>query len=173
MIEHGIHAFRGKRVLLLQGPVGPFFRRLAKDLSLAGAQVFKVNFNGGDLLFFPAGAINFRGRQEEWPAFFEELLDSLNIDMVLLFGDCRPIHQVASEIINRKGLDLGVFELGYIRPDYVTLERFGVNGHFQLPRNPAFYLNHARRKMINRCRSEIRTGFRSSGRAFIILQPAC
>jgi capsular polysaccharide export protein len=146
MIEHGIHAFRGKRVLLLQGPVGPFFHRLAKDLSLAGAQVFKVNFNGGDLFFFPAGAINFRGRMEEWPAFFEELLDSLDIDMVLLFGDCRPIHQVASEIVNRKGLDLGVFELGYIRPDYVTLERFGVNGHSKLPRNPAFYLNYTCRK---------------------------
>ena len=143
MIEHGIHAFRGKRVLLLQGPVGPFFRRLAKDLSLAGAKVFKVNFNGGDLFFFPTGAISYRGPMEEWPAYFEELLDSLSIDTVLLFGDCRPIHQAAIEIVNRKGIDLGVFELGYIRPDYVTLERSGVNGHSRLPRNPSFYLNYA------------------------------
>lgn len=147
MIEQGIHAFREKRILLLQGPVGPFFRRLAKDLTFAGARVFKVNFNGGDLVFFPTGAINFRGPMDEWPAYFEELLDSLNIDVVMLFGDCRPIHSVASSIVNRRGLELGVFELGYVRPDYVTLERHGVNAHSKLPRNPLFYLNNAHRKM--------------------------
>jgi capsular polysaccharide export protein len=148
MIQHGIHAFNGKRVLLLQGPVGPFFRRLAKDLSLAGARVFKVNFNGGDLLFFPAGAVPFRGPMEDWPAFLEELLDTLNIDVILLFGDCRPIHRAAHEIAMRRGLDVGVFEEGYVRPDYVTLERYGVNGHSRIPRNPLFYLNRPIRRTV-------------------------
>ena len=40
--------FCGKRVLLLQGPVGPFFSNLAHDLRHAGAEVLKVNFNAGD-----------------------------------------------------------------------------------------------------------------------------
>jgi len=48
MIHGGLPASRGKRVLLLQGPQGPFFRRLAADLTEAGAVVHKVNFNGGD-----------------------------------------------------------------------------------------------------------------------------
>ncbi len=140
MVKYGIHEFNGKRVLLLQGPVGPFFRRLSKDLSLAGARVFKVNFNAGDWFFYPSGAVAFRGRIEEWPKYFEDLLGRLNIDVVLLFGDCRPIHRRAIEICKRWGLEIGVFEEGYIRPNYVTFERFGVNGHSRIDRNPAFYL---------------------------------
>ncbi len=54
MIAGGLDALSGKRVLLLQSPVGPFFRRLAQDLRWVGAQVCKVNFNGGDLLFYPS-----------------------------------------------------------------------------------------------------------------------
>lgn len=142
MIRAGIHAFAGKRVLLLQGPLGPFFARLARDLEAVGAEVHKVNFNGGDWLFYPKGAISFRGRMEKWPAFFENLLIERRINVVLLFGDCRPIHRLAHEVVSRRGLGIGVFEEGYLRPDYVTLERYGVNGYSQVPRNPEFYLEH-------------------------------
>jgi capsular polysaccharide export protein len=142
MIKQGIDAFKGKRVLLLQGPVGPFFRRLAHDLIEAGAQVSKVNFNGGDWFFYPSGTLNFRGHRDEWPAYIEAILDQLNIDVVMLFGDCRPMHVVAHDIALRRGLEIGVFEEGYIRPDFVTLERCGVNNHSQIPRSGDFYLNH-------------------------------
>jgi capsular polysaccharide export protein len=141
VLKQGLHAFHGKRVLLLQGPVGPFFRRLGEDLTRAGAQVFKVNFNGGDWLFWPTGASNFRGRMEEWPVWFEALLDRLQIDAVLLFGDCRPVHRAAHEVAHQRGLEIGAFEEGYVRPNYVTLERFGVNGHSLMSRNPIVYLN--------------------------------
>jgi capsular polysaccharide export protein len=141
MILKGLDAFRGKRVLLLQAPVGPFFHRLAKDLRWVDAQVCKINFNGGDLLFYPFDAVNFRGTLQEWPEFFESVLIERNIDVVLMFGDCRPMHRIARQIANFRGLEIGVFEEGYIRPDYVTLERFGVNGHSQLSRSPLFYLN--------------------------------
>lgn len=134
-------AFRGKRVLLLQGPMGPFFWRFKKDLTQVGAQVFKVNFNGGDLLSYPFGAINFRGNLAAWPAYFESILERLHIDVVVLFGDCRPIHRVAHEITHRRNLNIGVFEEGYIRPDYVTLEGFGANDHSLLPRFPEYYFN--------------------------------
>jgi len=144
MIIQGIYAFNGKRVLLLQGPMGPFFRRIAQDLTQAGAQVFKVNFNGGDWLFYRSGAINFRGRTEEWPAYLETLLDQLRIDVVMLFGDCRPIHRLAHEIVHRRGLEIGVFEEGYVRPDFVTLEQFGVNDHSLIPRSAEFYLANPR-----------------------------
>jgi len=140
MIHGGIPAFSGKRVLLLQGPLGPFFKRLAADLAEAGAEVHKVNFNGGDWLFSPgARSTPFRGKPEAWPAFFESLLDRLKIDIVLLFGDCRRYHRQASAIAAMRGLDIGVFEEGYLRPDWITLELSGVNGHSTIPRNPDFY----------------------------------
>lgn len=141
MIKGGLSAFKGKRVLLLQGPLGPFFRRLARDLTRAGALVSKIDFNGGDWLFSPSGSIAFRGRRDEWPVFFEQVLSERKIDMVLLFGDCRPMHRVAHEIADRCGIEIGVFEEGYVRPDYITLERFGVNGHSRISRNPLHYLN--------------------------------
>lgn len=135
MIEQGIQAFSGKRVLLLQGPIGPFFARLAFDLENANAQVFKVNFNAGDLFFFPKNAINYLGTVDAWPSFCENLIVELKIDAVLLFGDCRPIHQVAHSIATKYGIEIGVFEEGYLRPDYITLERFGVNGNSPFNKN--------------------------------------
>jgi capsular polysaccharide export protein len=141
MTNLGLNSLRNKNVLLLQGPIGPFFWRLAKDFSEAGANVSKVNFNGGDWLFYPNGAFNFRGRMEDWAKYFVELLDKQHIDVILMFGDCRPIHRIAHQIAQRRGLEIGVFEEGYVRPDYVTLERLGVNNHSLIPREANFYLN--------------------------------
>jgi capsular polysaccharide export protein len=139
MIKNRLQAFSGKRVLLLQGPVGPFFTRLAEDLRAIGAQVFKVNFNAGDWFFYRKDAVNYRGTMEDWSAWFEAQLRRLRIDAVLLFGDCRPIHRAAHNVASALGLDIGVFEEGYVRPDYITFERFGVNGFSRLPRTPEAY----------------------------------
>lgn len=139
MTEQSTRSFVGKRVLLLQGPVGPFFARLARDLALGGAEVFKVNFNAGDWFYYRRNAFNFRGTPEEWPAWFEGLIRRLRIDVVLLFGDCRPIHAAVHGIASRHNVEIGVFEEGYLRPDYITFERFGVNGYSQISRNPAHF----------------------------------
>lgn len=40
--------FSGKTVLLLQGPVGTFFHRLAIKMEKNKTKVLKLNFNGGD-----------------------------------------------------------------------------------------------------------------------------
>lgn len=140
MISGGLAAFAGKRVLLLQGPLGPFFKRLATDLEGAGAEVLKINFTGGDWLFSGGPSLMFRDGLDAWGPFLEKVLDEHRIDTVLLFGDCRPAHQIAHEIAARKGIEIGVFEEGYIRPDYVTLERHGVNGNSLIPRSFDFYL---------------------------------
>ncbi|HEY8358293.1 MAG TPA: capsular biosynthesis protein [Ramlibacter sp.] len=134
MINQSIQALAGKKVLLLQGPVGPFFARLAADLREAGAEVHKVNFNAGDWFYYRRDAMNYRGTMEQWPAWLEAQLRRLRIDVIFLFGDCRPIHQEARVLATRLGVELWVFEEGYVRPDYVTLERFGVNGYSKLPR---------------------------------------
>jgi capsular polysaccharide export protein len=126
---------------MLQGPVGPFFARLAQDLRWAGARVHKINFNGGDLCYFPRGATNFGGRADEFPEFLETLCRELRIDVIMLFGDCRPIHECVRPIADRVGIRVEVFEEGYVRPDYITMETYGVNGHSGLPQSPIFFLN--------------------------------
>lgn len=129
-----------RNVLLLQGLMGPLFRRIGQALRRDGYGVHKVNFNGGDRLFWglPNG-IDYRGSPAEWPAALTSLLADRQITDVVLFGDCRPMHIAAISICRDLHIPVHVFEEGYIRPDWVTLELGGVNGHSTLPRDPAWY----------------------------------
>ncbi|HEX5330350.1 capsular biosynthesis protein [Sulfuricurvum sp.] len=141
MVHRGLESFKNKHVVLLQGPVGPFFKHLSFDLQQIGATVHKINFNGGDWFFSSSNATNFTGTFEDWSDFFIGFIERHQIDTILLFGDCRAYHRVAHAIADKKGLDIGVFEEGYVRPDYITFEEFGVNGHSKLPRDPNFYMS--------------------------------
>lgn len=141
MENNNLKTFADKNVLLLQGPVGPFFRRLATDLRQQGATVYSVNFNGGDWFFNKKNAINFRKPAKEWRRFFEDILVQHDIDYIFLFGDCRPYHVVAHQIATRLGIKIGVFEEGYIRPNFITLEESGVNNNSQAAQDPTFYFN--------------------------------
>jgi capsular polysaccharide export protein len=134
-------SFRDKRVLLLQGPVGPMFWRLSKLMHAAGARVYKVNFNGGDLAFYPLRSINYRGSLESWPQYLGGLLAELEIDVILMFGDCRRMHRVARDVARQLGVSVGAFEEGYVRPNHITLELSGVNGYSMIPREQDFYLS--------------------------------
>ncbi|MCU0661594.1 MAG: capsular biosynthesis protein [Myxococcota bacterium] len=130
----------GRRVLLLQGPVGPFFRRFAEELESHGAKVFKVNFNAGDALFYLGKRAHFFAKPlSAWPEYLERLIAENRIEAVCLFGDRRPFHKVALPICERAGVPAFVFEEGYLRPDYITMERGGVNGSSPMSRDPDFY----------------------------------
>ncbi|MGY6552339.1 MAG: capsule biosynthesis protein [Erythrobacter sp.] len=133
-----------RNILLLQGIMGPFFRELGMALRAAGHTVFKVNFNGGDRAYWrlPNG-IDFRGQMEQWPKFFAGLLQAHNITDIMLFGDCRPHHVTALALCREHGVTAYVFEEGYIRPDWVTMELGGVNGYSTLPRDPDWYRSTA------------------------------
>ncbi len=129
-----------RRALLLQGPVGPFFARLAADLRAAGATTTKINFNAGDALFYRGpDAVPYRGTLAAWPAQVRRLLVEGRIDAVYVFGDRRPIHVAAIAVARELGIAVWVFEEGYLRPNFVTVERGGVNGNSPLPRAAAFY----------------------------------
>jgi len=61
----------GKRLLFLQGPAGPFFRRVARRLTQRGCHVTKVNFNSGEDSL--EGSYALRGETEQT---FADLLAS-------------------------------------------------------------------------------------------------
>lgn len=118
-----------RNILLLQGPVGPFFKKFARQLESCGHNVLKVNLNGGDLYYFRTGKfLNFTSTASVWSSWIESVMLGREIDRVYLFGDCRRYHRQAIDIANRLGIEVYVFEEGYVRPNYVTLERGGVNG---------------------------------------------
>lgn len=127
-------------VLLLQGPMGPFFSLFAQELREAGNTVHKINFNGGDDWFYDdASTHRFTGKLDTWEDYFSEQLYRLKIKQVYLFGDCRVYHAKAREIALAKDVQVFVFEEGYIRPNCITLEEVGVNGHSRLPKKPDHY----------------------------------
>ena len=122
-----------RRFLFLQGPHGPWFRRLGQLLRAAGAEVWRVGFNLGDRVFWPgAGYIPFQGSHDQWPESCSALLDRLRITDLVVYGDTRPIHAQAVALARARGITVHVFEEGYLRPYWVTYERGGANGHSQL-----------------------------------------
>lgn len=129
--------------LFLQGPPGPFFRLLGAKLVTQGYEVHRINLSGGDRYDWPDGSCSYRGRTKNWPLFFDAFVQQNAITDLVLFGDCRPMHRSALRLAKLRGVGIHVFEEGYIRPDWMTLERDGVNGHSQFERNPDALLSAA------------------------------
>lgn len=127
--------------LFLQGLSTPYFRNLGRAISARGHRVQRINICGGDSLFWPkSGSVAFRGHFEEWRGFIGSFLHERGITDVVLFGDCRPYHRVAIEVARSRGIEVHVFEEGYFRPDWITLEKQGSNAFSGLPRDPKWYL---------------------------------
>lgn len=131
-----------KNILLLQGPIGPFFKNVAKWLAKAGCQVYKINLNGGDEHFYPQNSDSFYEPIENFPQFLENYIQLHNIDAIVVFGDCRAYHKIAKSIASSNpNLSFWVFEEGYLRPHYITFEKNGVNGFSLIPKDQNFYQN--------------------------------
>ncbi|MET5116120.1 capsular biosynthesis protein, partial [Burkholderia pseudomallei] len=77
----------------------------------------------------------------EW---YRDAIATNGVTDVLLFGDCRAIHRPIHEIARASGVRVHVFEEGYVRPLWITMERHGVNGRSLLPRDPGYYLDARR-----------------------------
>ena len=122
-----------RHVLFLQGPLGPFFQELAALFSRSGYITHRITFNGGDH-FYAKGdhVVAFTEKPDDWPAYLAKYLEKYPIEAVFLLGDCRYYHRVAKPVCERLGVKFMVFEEGYLRPDTITLEAWGVNGHSRL-----------------------------------------
>jgi capsular polysaccharide export protein len=121
---------RFKKILLLQGPVGNFFYRLAHYFRSQGTLVSKINFNGGDDHFYPndQGDVHqYRFKTDYFPTYIKGILEAENFDAVFLFGDSRKVHKPIISILKQHNIAVFAFEEGYFRPNFFTLERNGVN----------------------------------------------
>lgn len=123
-----------QRILLLQGKMGTFFYRFAQFLTHENKHVFKINFNYGDELFFryKDKAFAFREHPTQFSTFLTQFIHKYHIQAVVCFNDCRPHHSIAKDVCNTLGVSFFVFEEGYLRPDYITLQEHGINGYSQL-----------------------------------------
>lgn len=133
-----------QRFLFLQGVCSPFFRQLGLALRNVDQVVRKVNFNVGDSVYWRLGqAATFRGPMDALPEFYAKQYEQHGISDIVLFGDCRPVHRPGIALAKQLGIRVHVFEEGYFRPFWITLERDGVNGNSTLPKDPDWYRQQA------------------------------
>lgn len=133
-----------RHFLFLQGLRSPFFLRLAQALKGEGQTVSKVHYTVGDALYWKGTATACRVKLEQLHDFYQQLFAQLTPTDIVLFGDCRPIHVPAISLAATLGIQMHVFEEGYFRPDWITLETTGVNGYSLLPRQSGWYRTAAR-----------------------------
>lgn len=139
-INKRIGDIEGKNILLLQGPMGKFFNKLYDKFIDCGANVFRIGLNAGDWLYaHNQNYYAYKDLPKEWKFFIENFYKKHNIDKVLLFGDCRFYHKIAIKIAKKLKIDVYVFEEGYLRPGFITMEYYGANAHSRVPKNREFY----------------------------------
>ncbi|MGE0260155.1 MAG: SDR family NAD(P)-dependent oxidoreductase [Alphaproteobacteria bacterium] len=101
-----------------------------------GHQVHRINLHFGDQLFWRLPATNFRGPFDDWRAFIAARLERHGITDLVLHGDRRPYHIVAAEEARARGIAVFATDLGYVRPDWITLEYDGMTTYSRFPRDP-------------------------------------
>jgi capsular polysaccharide export protein len=129
--------------LFLQGPHGSLFAQLASALAMQGYAIRRINLNGGDRADWIGVSTDYRSSLKGWPLFFDDFVVDHGVTDVILFGDCRPHHASAHGMAKLRGIRVHVFEEGYIRPDFMTLQEDGVNGNSTLPRDGDWYRDQA------------------------------
>lgn len=131
--------------LLLQGVASPLFKQLAARLSSEGQSVYRLNFCGGDVAY-AGNAQNYKYQKqpEELHSYIQYIYQKHHITDIILFGDTRYVNQTAINLAKARDILIHVFEEGYLRPHWVTLERQGVNANSLLPKNIQWYRSFAR-----------------------------
>ncbi|MBK1662394.1 capsular polysaccharide export protein, LipB/KpsS family [Paracraurococcus ruber] len=127
-----------RRFLFLQGPISPFFREVAAGLRALGHATRRINLSLGDRLFWDGSfATDYTGTPADWPGFVAHYLEREAITDLLLLGEQRPYHRAAIAAARSRGIAVTVTDYGYLRPDWIVLERDGMGAESRFPRDPA------------------------------------
>lgn len=133
----------GRRsVLFLQGPLSPLYAMLGDRLASRGFAVTRVNLSLGDRMHWRRpGGVDYRGTIEAWPGFVDGLMQRAAVTDLVLHGDRRIYHRLAAERARARGVRVIATELGYLRPDFMTIERDATSTGSHFPEDP----DHIRR----------------------------
>lgn len=131
LIEQTLSGWSGpRRILFLQGNSSPFWAELGATLRDRGVEVHKIHFCLADRVFWRGGGDHvFEGTLEQWPEYLETYLRDQQITDVIYYADQLPYHRAAHEVCSKLGLPTWAVELGYLRPDWITLEAGGTGAH--------------------------------------------
>ena len=98
----------------------------------------RMVFNAGDAFNWELkGRVRFSGSSADWQKQFPRIAGQYTD--VVIFGESGPYNQAVAELAKSIPSRLWVLENGYFRPDWITLERNGVNASSPLPRSAEGY----------------------------------
>jgi capsular polysaccharide export protein len=127
-----------RHFLFLQGPISPYFAEVGAGLRALGHRVSRINLCLGDKLFWRGpGTLDYRGRLADWPGFVGAFLEREGVTDLVLLGEQRPYHRAAIAAAQARGIPVTVTDFGYLRPDWIVLERDGMGPESRFPRDPA------------------------------------
>ena len=131
------------RILFVTSPFGRFFRKVAKHLTAKGHHVWRVTWDGGDIVSTRSRhRIPFRNRYDDIKSFLEAVVREYHITAIVTYNDTGDRNRAAIELAKEMGIRRYIIEQGYLRPHWITFDRDGVNGHSSLPKERAFYHNN-------------------------------
>ncbi|MTI16953.1 capsular biosynthesis protein [Rhodobacteraceae bacterium RKSG542] len=125
---------KGRAFLFLQGPPSFFARDMANHCEAWGVRTYRINLCIGDWLFWhDKRATSYRGSLNDWPEFLEGFIADHGITDVVYYQDRFPYHAAALELCRKIGVACYAYEFGYLRPDWITLERDGMGAYSRFP----------------------------------------
>jgi len=123
--------------LFLQGPVSFFSRHFASYLEKQGARCLRINFSFSDwVCWLGKASVNYRGTLQQWPDFLRQYVKENRVTAIIYYADCFPYHRIARTIADELGIDAVAYENGYLRPDWLTIEKGGMAGFSHFPVDP-------------------------------------
>lgn len=126
-----------RTVLFLQGPPSTFWCQLSEHFEAVAVATHRINFSMGDWVYWrKSGAVNYRGRFSRWADFLRKYITTHGITDILYYADRLPYHAVAREVARTMGVRTYAVEFGYLRPDWLTLERGGMGALSHFPDDP-------------------------------------
>ena len=130
--------YGSRRVFLfLQSHPSYFGKAVVRHLRAREVPCHVVNLSLGDWIFrWGTGAVNYRGTLADWPAFLENLVVRKGVTDIVFYADQRPYHRAARALARRTGRRAWAYEFGYLRPDWITLERTGLGPFSHIPDDP-------------------------------------
>ncbi|WP_157967527.1 capsule biosynthesis protein [Cohaesibacter intestini] len=123
--------------LFLQGHPSFFARNIAARLEKDGHKALRINFCLGDrLLWFGRPSVSYRGRFDGWEAYLRRFIVAHGVTDIVYYADRKPYHQVAAKVAREFKIATYCYEFGYLRPDWITLERGGMSAFSHFPNDP-------------------------------------
>ena len=140
-------------VLFLMGPIGTFFSRLSLNLNKKEIKTFKISFPLYEFGFSKSQRIFFNKDITEFKEFLKQVVLKKEIKHIFMYGNVLIPHRQALDLVQELkqegiNIDTHIFELGYLRPNFVTLESDGINFTSSFILSKDFYLKQEGYKIL-------------------------